>query len=141
MSHAASDGVELGVQRCSLQLPLRWKHDEDRKQKGSRISCCVWSQKQSGPIKSQLYFPFPKKQCAASGALRERGDHHTWNQISCWFTCDRSLSARCRSSTSAEQRAASVCLPRLQVKIMKNSSKWKLISAFMLFKNPYSEIL
>lgn len=107
MSHAASDGGELGVQRCSLQLPLRWKHDEDRKQKGSRISCCVWSQKQSGPIKSQLYFPFPKKQFAASGALRERGDHHTWNQISCWFTCDRSLSARCRSSTSAEQRAAS----------------------------------
>lgn len=104
MSHAASDGGELGVQRCSLQLPLRWKHDEDRKQKGSRISCCVWSQKQSGPIKSQLYFPFPKKQCAASGALRERGDHHTWNQISCWFTCDRSLSARCRSSTSADHR-------------------------------------
>lgn len=42
----------LGVQRCLLQLQLRWKQNQDRKQKESSIRWCVWGQKQSGPIKS-----------------------------------------------------------------------------------------
>ena len=87
-----SDGGEL-VQRCSLQL--RWK--QGGKQKRSRISCRVWSQKQSGPIKSQLYFPFPKNRslCLRCSEGERESPHLESDQL--MFTCIRSLSARCRS--------------------------------------------
>lgn len=39
--HKVSDGRRFGVERCLLQLQLRWKQDTDRKQKGSGISWWV----------------------------------------------------------------------------------------------------
>lgn len=80
-----------------MQLQLRWKQDQNRKQKESRISWRVWGQNQSGPIKSH---PPISKQSAVPPALwrftdeagtgggggeqeNHRGIKHTSDEMSC----------------------------------------------------------